>query len=309
MGEIYGYGCVSSIKISRRDPEGLKRTKAYQALKNQFTNMMLSEDCLHVDLVTATYRVRNKLQNIISSSGYGDCIVLVNISALGFSPNEIKENYLKIYKAGIGLLIPDYSNPSNNSLDPLSTSGWNMCLSEDLIYNEEELPAAIKDRLKIIDSLEVKTNQGRAFLDRPDNFETVYWLYENYFLAEKDTYKNRLISISKKLFNRLATEYEESDPNYYNALSEQDELYNISEKPKRHGSVPDDFEDFLNLVNQGVPVGEAARRMNYTRMNDIDFKRYLIKYHGGKKSMAVANEMRKTDLALKLTKDVIGNQE
>ena len=79
--------------------------------------------------------------------------------------------------------------------------------------------------------MEVKTNRGREFKGRPENFITVYWLYENYFLAEKDTYHNKLMDIGKKRFYRLATEYETTDPNYYKDLLEQEEKYHISEKP------------------------------------------------------------------------------
>ena len=163
MKQIYGYGCVSSVTIPRTDAEALKQTKAYQALKTQFNNMMLSEDCLHVDLVTASYRTRSKLKNILTSSGFGDCIVIINISALGITPGEIKENYLKIYEASIGLLIPDYSNPANDNLDPLSTCDWSMCLPENLLYNGSDYPDIIKEKLAAIDTLEVKTNRGREF--------------------------------------------------------------------------------------------------------------------------------------------------
>lgn len=310
MGQIYGYGCVSSVTIPRTDAEALKQTKVYQALKTQFNNMMLSEDCLHVDLITASYRTRSKLKNILTSSGFGDCIVITNISTLGITPGEIKENYLKIYEAGIGLLIPDYSSPVNDNLDPLSTCDWSMCLPENLLYNSgNDYPDIIKEKLAAIDALEVKTNRGREFKGRPENFTTVYWLYENYFLAEKDTYHNKLIDMGKKRFYRLATEYETTDPNYYKDLLEQEEKYHISEKPKRHGSVPGDFDKFLELLDNGLSLDEAAKQMNYNMINDIDFKRYQVKYLGGRKSMALANELRKTELALSLTKDVIADTE
>ena len=304
MNEIYGYGCVSSGFMPRRDPEALKKTKAYQALKNTF----LSEDCIYIDIITAKYRTRAKLNKILKEAEIGDCIVITNISALGTTTEEIKENYLKIYNQGIGLLIPDYSQPINNNLDPLSTSDWKMMLVEELFMDEGQYPPKLLEKLAIIDNLEIKTHQGRAFKDRPEYFVDIYWLYENYFLSETDTYNNKRLKISKKLFYRLATEYETTDPNYYMALQEQDEMFGISEKPKRHGAVPEDFPQFLELLDQGLSLEEASKQMNYNIMNPIDFKRYQIKYLGGRKSMAVANELRKTDLAKDLTKDIINDE-
>lgn len=305
MGQIFGYACISSPYIKRKDEEQIKQTKAYQALKNQFDNLMLSEDYLYVDILLSQYRTRKKLKEILASSGFGDCIIITNIYALGAKHSEIKENYSKIYEAGVGLLIPDYSNPANDNLNPLSTCDWSMSLPDALKYDGNTYPDIIKEKLAAIETLEIKTNQGREFKGRPENFKTVYWLYENYFLAEKDTYHNKLMDIGKKRFNRLATEYETTDPNYYKDLLEQEEKYHISEKPKRHGAVPDDFNKFLQLLDDGLTLNEAAKQMNYNMMNNIDFKRYQIKYLGGRKSMSLANELRKTELALSLTKDVI----
>lgn len=306
MGEIYGYGCISSVKIKRTEPEQLKNTKAYQSLKKQFDRMMLSEDRLFIDLIIASYRVRKKLNYILSTAGFGDCIVITSILALGTSVQEITTNYKKIYEKNIGLLIPDYSKMDNDNLDPLSTCDWSMCLPEHLMFDGEKYPDEITEKIKQIQKVKIKTNNGRKTKERPENFITIYWLYENYFLSKDNTYKNKLISISNKAFERLAAEYER-EPSYYNDLLEQEEKYKISTKPKRYGKVPDDFPEFLELINTGTPLEEASKMMNYQTMNDINLKRYKLKYTGGKKAMAQANELRKTELAISLTKDIIND--
>lgn len=298
---IYGYGCISSGFMPRRDPEALKKTKAYQGLKNLF----LSEDSIFIDIITANYRTRAKLNEIISNGTSDDCIVITAISSLGTTNSEILDNYLKIYDKNIGLLIPDYTSPITDNLDTLSTADWGMKIRDDLIKVGDEYPEEIQKKIEAIKTIKIKTNQGRAFQGRPEHFKTIYWLYENYFLAETDVYDNKLLKIGKKLFRRLAEEYETTDPSYYGDLLQQDELYKISEKPKRHGKVPDDFPKFLELIDKGMSLEEASREMNYNMMNPIDFKRYQVKYLGGKKSMAVANELRKTDIAKELTKDIV----
>ena len=302
---IYGYGCISSGFMPRKDPEAIKKTKAYQSLKNMF----IAEDSIYIDIITANYRTRTKLKKIIQSSNSDDCVVIASISALGTTNDEILNNYLEIYNKNIGLLIPDYNSPITDNLDVLSTADWSMKIKNEYIKNGEEYPESIIEKINKIKTIKIKTNQGRAFQERPENFETIYWLYENYFLSETDTYDNKLLKIGKKLFRRLAEEYETTDPNYYLELCRQDELYKISEKPKRHGKVPDDFPTFLNLIDNGLTIDDAAKKMNYNMMNPIDFKRYQIKYLGGKKSMAVANELRKSELAIELTKNIIKDKQ
>ena len=74
MGKKYGYACVSSAYIRMSDQDALKDTKAYAQLKETFRILGLSCRNLHVDLITAKYRRRKKLEAILSSAKPGDVI-------------------------------------------------------------------------------------------------------------------------------------------------------------------------------------------------------------------------------------------
>ncbi len=313
MGKIYGYGSISSVKLLRSEPEKLKETKAFKALEQTFHNIPQLESKqfsldthLLVDLITATYRKRPKLEYLISNLSFGDTVVITNISALGSNAEEITANYLKIYKANIGLILPDFTTTSNESLSPVSTSGWDFSLPDSLMYKGGELPDSINERLELLKSMDIKTNQGRAFHDRPENFKKVYWLYENYFLQESNLYKNKLISISKTMYRRLAMDYELLDPDYFKDLEEQEKLYKISEKPKRFRAVPDDFQELIDLVESGYSLEISLAQQKYPRLHPIDYKRFKLKHEGGRKAMGQCiSAMKNTPEYLKTQENVV----
>ena len=100
----FGYACVSSAFIPRTDPEALKGTKAYHALEDTFRFMKLPPENLYIDLLSPNYRRRKNLEVILDTAKPGDIVIVVSISALGFSPEEVRKNYYKIVSRSIGLL-------------------------------------------------------------------------------------------------------------------------------------------------------------------------------------------------------------
>lgn len=300
---IYGYGCVSSPKILRNDIEAIYSTKAYKAIKKTFLRLGLPVENIYIDLITGTYRKRKYLEYILRTSRPGDCIVVENISALGFNPAELQKNYKSLHSHALALYVASEYLSSRETI--YSTALSDMTLSLDCAPGSYNAEALIEKRCKMMLSEKAKTNRGPAYMDRPAGFKKVYWLYENYFLAEKDTYHNRTIDMGKKLFYRLAKEYETIDPDYENDLIEQDKLYGISLKPKRHGAVPADFDKFLEKISAGTSLKDACNDMGYDYIPPIDIERYVLKHEGGRKAMAEANKLRLTDLAKELTKDVL----
>ena len=101
----FGYACVSSAFIPRTDPEALKGTKAYHALEETFRFMKLPPENLYIDLLSPNYRRRKNLEVILDTAKPGDIVIVVSISALGFSPEEVRKNYYEIVSRSIGLFV------------------------------------------------------------------------------------------------------------------------------------------------------------------------------------------------------------
>ena len=186
-----------------------------------------------------------------------------------------------------------------------STAISQFAMDDDFKYEGGAEPFVITRNLSRLMTEPVKNRQGRAFMKRPENFKRVYWLYENYFIQEKDTYHNRLIDMGKKRFYRLAQEYEELDPQYEADLKEQDELYSISEKPKRHGVVPENFEKVLEGIDSGLSPEEACEKDGCRNIPEIDIKRYALKLKGGRSAVALANRYKDSIVAMHLRDGVL----
>ena len=91
----FGYACVSSAFIPRTDPEALKGTKAYHALEDTFRFMKLPPENLYIDLLSPNYRRRKNLEVILDTAKPGDIVIVASVSALGFSPEEVKKTYYR----------------------------------------------------------------------------------------------------------------------------------------------------------------------------------------------------------------------
>ena len=100
----FGYACVSSAFIPRTDPEALKGTKAYHALEETFRFMKLPPENLYIDLLSPNYR-EEKSEVILDTAKPGDIVIVASISALGFSPEEVKKTYYDIVRRSIGLFV------------------------------------------------------------------------------------------------------------------------------------------------------------------------------------------------------------
>lgn len=281
MNKQYVYGCISTVKVGFNDAEAIKRTKAYQEaldtieIISTVTGAAISEDNIFIDVITASYRFRKKLNQLLGECDSEDTIILFDISALGFTTDEIKENYSKIFKADIGILIPDSSE--KNQLSIFSTVDFNY--TKTISYTEEELNSLCAK----IAEIKVTTRQGRikTVLPFPEHFEEVYWAFENFFIDERTTLSNQYFSMPKRRFYEFCQRYEQT-PEYLYAQEEQDKLYGISYKPKRFGKVPEYFPILLQELENGLKLAESCVKLNISVISEIDFKRFKIKYNEGK---------------------------
>lgn len=303
MGMIYGYACVSSAYILRTDPDALKATKAYQELGRVFASLRLPAENIRTDLIDSLYRRRKCFEEILGSAGEGDCVVVATMAALGFKPEELRANYKALYLKNIGLYVADEFRSGKLRY---STADSRMAMAETLRYDGGPVPFLIMQNLDRLKHETFPTHQGRPFMQQPENFKRAYWLYENFFLSENQSFRNRLIDISKKRFLRLAAEYEQLDPDYEADLNEQDRLYRISQKPKRTGSVPEQFPQLLELYDQGMPAADACKKAGCRYIPPVDIERYRLKYTTGRKGILIANrQYGGTPEAKALTADVI----
>ena len=318
MKKKFGYACVSSAFIPRTDPEALKGTKAYHALEDTFRFMKLLPENLYIDLLSPNYRRRKNLEVILDTAKPGDIVIVASVSALGFSPEEVRKNYYEIVSRSIGLFIREEhlssrelkqfkkdTSTASGQATHLSTVGTDLSLPKEMYFSGRGLPWQIVQTMRKIDGIQIRTNRGHGFKNTPTLFKEVYWLYENYFLKEKDLYHNDAIDIGKLRFNRLASEYEQQDPEYEKDQKQQERLYQISQKPKRHGTVPENFVEFLRRTDSGEPLSLVIQEMGYPRLTPIDVERYRLKYTGGRSAVALANNTTDTPTAKKIVEDVM----
>ena len=318
MSKIFGYTSITTPQIRRTDPEARKATKAYAQLEEIFRLLNLQRRKLYIDLLTARYRVRKELKTALSISNPGDIMIIPTASSLGRNPEELRDNYYKVVSKSIGLLVWD-EMPRGQELERLikhsgayheqpvriSTVGLDLNLPTEMYFGGHGVPYIIARAMRYMDQVNIRTFKGAAFKKRPALFKEIYWLYENYFIREQDAFSNDAIEIGKKRFYRLATEYEEEDPEYEEDQKEQERLYQISKKPKRRGLVPDHYDEFLKRIDSGERLETVIKEMSFPRLTPIDVERYRLKYEGGKRQLALASYIADTPQAKELVKKVM----
>ena len=199
---IYGYACVASSKILRTDREALLKTKAYKTLHDLFVKKGLPVENIHIDLITGTYRKRKEFDWLLDNAQNGDCVIITSIRTLG-NPEEAKKNYMSLYKKNIGIQIEideknNFTEEQQKRIDAYSTAVNGKLLS-GYRYLGYGIPTTIVENMEDMEEVQswIPDNKGRPFGEMQPHFKEVYWLYENYFLSETDTYHNPLLHISK----------------------------------------------------------------------------------------------------------------
>ena len=276
MNKVVGYGCVASSQHSVRENRFLsddeiewrKNTKVAEEIK-KLTNLFLPADCVQIDVIGGSYRRRRYLENCLKNMGLGDSIVISSLSSLGLNNEELLENYKKIYKAGIGLLLPDYTREDGLSIYSTTNYGF------DAINISEEEFQILCSRLN---HEEIKTKRGRKTINLTEEFKNIYWLYERYLIDPVTACKNKYYSISKNTFRKLCDEYEAS-AEYNNTLEYQEKEFQISGLPKRHGVIDADVTELIKDVGEHhIPFEVACNNYDVT-INKIQFYRLLLKYY------------------------------
>ena len=130
--------------------------------------------------------------------------------------------------------------------------------------------------------MKLKTNAGRKTTSTkvyPEDFEKVYWAYENYYISLETAVSNNLFYVSRRKFYQLCDEYEASD-RYFLQLEKEEAENTISKKPKRYGKVPVNFDNLVQMLGESPSdseLSEACRTLNMPIILPIDYKRYHIK--------------------------------
>lgn len=282
--KMVGYGCVVVATIEK--DEG-KRQKQIEATKpySELVSVMPSPDHIVIDTLTSRQKGRPLLDEIMddfrSSSRLNPTgvIVIPSIAELGATAKECADNYEWLMLEDIGLFVLD--SPELSTAD----GSWEYC--KDL----DQRKKIVQNLQQLIPS-ELKTKRGRKQRniqpsDITEDFKKVYWCYENYFLPEKETYKNSKISLNKVSFREYCRVYE-AMPEYAEDELEQDRKYGISSKPKRFGTVPETFDAFQALLANGVSFEVARMQLGIPQMTETTFARFRAKKESGKKGMAQA---------------------
>lgn len=301
MNKVIGYGCVATSHHSVKDNRHLsdeevawrQQTKVAQEIKN-LTDMFLSRDCVRIDIIGGSYRNRRYLKECLENMGYGDSIVISRLSSLGLNNEELVENYRRIFERGIGLLLPDYINPSGVS--KYSTTDYSFA---PISITAEQFHI-LSDELSLI---KINNLRGRKKIEITEEFKLIYWMYERYLIDPVTAFKNKYFEISKNTFRRLSEQYENSDE-YNIDLEGQDSLYRIHEIPKRFGVITDSIQNLIkDVAEHGISFKDACF-VHDVNLNEIQFNRYMLKYYINKsKLMHATFQLRDFDLIDSLQPD------
>lgn len=273
MNKFSAYGCISCVNISLKDDKAVKNTKAYIELENEIHSYFIAVEDIHIDVITGSYRNRKKLNKLLEEFSYGDTIFISRIEALGFTNEEVIKNYLRIAEKGIGLLLPDTSK--QNGVSDFATTDFSFAV----INKSGTEIDSICEQLKMV---QLKTNAGRKTTSTQvslDDFEKVYWAYENYFISLETAVSNNYFYVSRRKFYQLCDDYEQSE-RYFMRLENEECKNHISEKPKRYKKVPERFDELVKIIGTAPfeqELFETCKKLNMTIIHPIDYKRFLIK--------------------------------
>lgn len=276
-GKVIGYGCVASSQHSVKDDRFLtdeeiewrKNTKVAEEFE-KLHNLFLPEDCILIDAIGGSYRRRHQLEKCLKTMGYGDSIVISSLSSLGLNNEELLENYKKIYKAGIGLLLPDYTRDDGLSIYSTTNYGF-----DAITISQEEF----NNLCNMISREEIKSKRGRKMIGLSDEFKEMYWLYERYLIDPVTACKNKYYSISKNTFRKLCDEYEAS-AEYNNTLEYQDKKYKIAGLPKRHGVISTQLEEIITDVSVlHVSLADACAMQGISILHELQYRRFMLKHY------------------------------
>lgn len=283
MDRLAAYGCISCVNISLKDEETVKQTKVYMELVEELHNYFIAYDDIFIDVITGSYRKRKKLKQLLDEFSRGDTIFISRIECLGFTTNEVINNYIEIAERGIGLLLPDKTK--EDGVSDFATTDFSFC---PMNKSYEEIDFICKQ----LKTIQLKSNAGRRTTSTKvslDNFEKAYWAYENYFISLETAVSNNLFYVSRRKFYQLCDDYEKSE-RYFELLEKEENQNCISEKPKRYGKVPVYFDSIVQMLGKHptkLELLETCKKLNIPIIHTIDYKRLLLKNMSEGHSIAI----------------------
>ena len=292
---LVAYGCIYTRRIKRNDEE-LQTTKVYQELQTAVSKLPATAGNIEckVDILTAMYRKRKHFDQIIAdftekfeprSPEHARAAVLItDILSLGTTTEEVKENFMKLYDARIGLQVLRCTDAVNN-LYHFTT------VDENLLFKS---PADIQALVDEIPTIALISRSGRKKKDNELTraFILYYWLYESYYLREPDVLDNEHFKSTKWSFHTMCDRFEQSAyyPQWENVWTTFPDV-NLAEKPKRHGVLPERFDELVDLVEeQHVSLEEACYKLRIPSMTALTYQRLKLKQSTGKSGMTSATK-------------------
>ena len=288
---ITAYGSVVAGHFSINDEQAAKDTKAYRRLleiQELYSNEQYNFDVeIAFDVLNTWSRKRKALEELFEGSS--KIVIIDMLSVLGTKNEEMLANYIELYKRGIGVLVLKEKQFSTVKYDR-NYEGFRPAVRSDDDFG---------NLCNKLSTYEYQTNRGKKKLQITNEFEAIYWLYENYFI-DTVIYKNRLLSISRTTFRNLCDEYEKTD-RYKEILLQQKEKNNIDEKPKRSGSIDEStFEQMVILMSEGSTLANACKTMSQEILCELEYQRYSLKYKGKKSATLKAAFDYKDDILIKM---------
>lgn len=267
---FFGYGCVSTRHTKAHTREAIEQTNIYKVLKRIFHNNNWDITNIAIDILNANNKNRYLLSELISklSNNTSSILLITSIDVLGKTRNEVIEIYKIILDNKINMIV--YDTMSDDCVGKYSTCDFSGAKFSDKI---------LLDYLNQLQSQNIKTARGNISHEfEPELFRKTYWEYENYFIKESTALE--ALSISKTLFYKWCQMYEqdEIDCLFYEIEElEQEKLYNISSKPKRHGKQPDKMNELIIEYSNTNDLSSACKKIGIPNMTKITYQRYVRK--------------------------------
>lgn len=310
MKQFYAYGCVISPNLKRsRD---IKNTRVYKELKTIITQYSLEipENHIYIDIIDGKKRPRPAFEELNAVLMPQDVVLVPSLTHFGTDAGKATQNYTILLIGNNGILMP--KDKDGYDFSTVDFNGESICTQQE-IYT-------------LVDNIHTygfRTNQGTDKIGLSPSFIEMYWNFERYQIDLETACKNNYFRVSVNTFKRLCDEYEAKTDwdtgNYYHTeMIEETPTKNnqisISRIPKRHGAVPKNFDALMAMVqpqllqtpdNANHIIYAACQALEIREMDEILYKRFVLKYIGGKTSLVnAAKKYQDEALIKKLTTSI-----
>ena len=311
----YSYLCTK--KIAQHDFEKIKKTKTYVKFRNLLKANGLENVLIHIELLNSKKDFRSDLDAFIrelqfktyqnlnetktAKQSVSGVLIIDDLFSLGGNEQQIVELYSILYNLKIGLFILQENKPCSN--DSISYTKYKTINQEYLsdksklenlsLISQDSFEANVSSLHKMsLRSSLPRSGRTSKHDELPHEFPLVYWLYESYMIHESEALQNEFFKLSKNVFYKYCQMYEQSD--FYGLHETAFEAfdYRLKEKPKRYGTIREDFSNWLLLHDEKCINDLSANEYhNFSippNATDLTINRYRLKAKNGKSGMSIA---------------------